>query len=79
MEQLEQYWQFGAALIFVLALIGILFWVLQRIGLGGGKNRRGTRLGIVEAAVVDKKRRLVLIRRDSVEHLVMIGGPHCRS
>ena len=75
MDQLEQYWQFGAALIFVLALIGILFWVLQRIGLGGGKNRRGTRLGIVEAAVVDKKRRLVLIRRDSVEHLVMIGGP----
>ena len=75
MDQLEQYWQFGAALIFVLALIGILFWVLQRIGLGGGKGRRGTRLGIVEAAVVDKKRRLVLIRRDSVEHLVMIGGP----
>jgi len=75
MDQLEQYWQFAAALIFVLALIGILFWVLQRIGLGGGKNRRGTRLGIVEAAVVDKKRRLVLIRRDSVEHLVMIGGP----
>ena len=75
MEQLEQYWQFGAALIFVLALIGILFWVLQKIGVGGGKGRRGTRLGIVEAAVVDKKRRLVLIRRDSVEHLVMIGGP----
>lgn len=75
MDQLEQYWQFGAALIFVLALIGILFWVLQRIGFGGGKGRRGTRLGIVEAAVVDKKRRLVLIRRDAVEHLVMIGGP----
>ncbi|MGI9412867.1 MAG: hypothetical protein ACR2PM_04320 [Hyphomicrobiales bacterium] len=75
MEQLEQYWQFGAALIFVLALIGILFWVLQKVGFGGGKGRRGNRLGIVEAAVVDKRRRLVLVRRDQVEHLVMIGGP----
>ena len=42
---------------------------------GGGKGRRGSRLGIVEAAVVDRSRRLVLIRRDAVEHLVMIGGP----
>lgn len=73
--ELEQYWQFGAALIFVLALIGVLFWVIQKVGFGGGKGRRGSRLGIVEATVVDKRRRLVLIRRDAVEHLVMIGGP----
>jgi len=73
--ELEQYWQFGAALVFVLALIGVLFWVIQKVGFGGGKGRRGSRLGIVEAAVVDKRRRLVLIRRDAVEHLVMIGGP----
>jgi hypothetical protein len=33
------------------------------------------RLDIVEQAVVDAKRRLVLVRRDDVEHLVMIGGP----
>lgn len=72
---LEQYWQFGAALIFVLALIGVLFWVIQKVGFGGGKGRRGSRLGIVEATVVDKRRRLVLIRRDAVEHLIMIGGP----
>lgn len=71
----QQYWQFGAALVFVLALIGVLFFVLQRVGGGGGRGRRGSRLGVVEAAVVDKRRRLVLVRRDSVEHLIMIGGP----
>ena len=72
---LEQYWTFGLALAIVLILIGILFWVIQKIGVGGGKGRRGSRLGIVEAAVVDRTRRLVLVRRDTVEHLVMIGGP----
>lgn len=72
---LEQYWTFGLALLIVLILIGILFWIIQKLGVGGGKGRRGSRLGIVEAAVVDRSRRLVLIRRDAVEHLVMIGGP----
>jgi flagellar protein FliO/FliZ len=33
------------------------------------------RLGVVEEARVDRTRRLVLIRRDDVEHLIMIGGP----
>ena len=73
--ELEQYWTFGLALLIVLILIGILFWIIQKLGVGGGKGRRGSRLGIVEAAVVDRSRRLVLIRRDAVEHLVMIGGP----
>ncbi len=72
---LEQYWTFGLALLIVLILIGILFWIIRRIGGGGGTGRRGSRLGIVEAAVVDRSRRLVLIRRDAIEHLVMIGGP----
>lgn len=33
------------------------------------------RLGVTEQAVVDSRRRLVLIRRDDVEHLIMTGGP----
>jgi len=33
------------------------------------------RLDIVEQANVDGRRRLVLIRRDDVEHLIMTGGP----
>ena len=30
---------------------------------------------MIDAAAVDGRRRLVLIRRDNVEHLLMIGGP----
>ena len=33
------------------------------------------RLDVVEQANVDGRRRLVLIRRDDVEHLIMTGGP----
>lgn len=33
------------------------------------------RLGVVEQASVDGRRRLLLIRRDGVEHLIMTGGP----
>lgn len=36
---------------------------------------RARRLTVVDAAVVDTRRRVVLIRRDNVEHLVLIGGP----
>lgn len=34
----------------------------------------GRRLGMVEAMTLDPKRRLVLIKRDSVEHLVLLGA-----
>lgn len=33
------------------------------------------RLGVLEQASVDRIRKLVLIRRDDVEHLIMTGGP----
>ena len=33
------------------------------------------RLAVMEQAHVDRTRRLVLIRRDDVEHLIMTGGP----
>jgi flagellar protein FliO/FliZ len=42
-------------------------------GLFGPKPER--RLGISEQFNIDSKRRLVLIRRDDVEHLIMTGGP----
>jgi hypothetical protein len=32
-------------------------------------------LAVIDAATVDGRRRLVLIRRDNIEHLLMIGGP----
>ena len=37
--------------------------------------RQDRRLEVVEHANVDGRRKLLLIRRDNVEHLVMTGGP----
>jgi hypothetical protein len=37
--------------------------------------RAEKRLDVVEQSNVDGRRRLVLIRRDDVEHLIMTGGP----
>lgn len=63
--------------IALLALVGV-FWLIRNRAastfIRGGKNRQ-PRLAVLDATAVDTRRRLVLIRRDDVEHLVMIGGP----
>jgi flagellar protein FliO/FliZ len=65
--------------IVVLALLALAFWLVRRFGggrLGGGATRgRQPRLAVIDQATVDSRRRLVLIRRDNVEHLLIIGGP----
>lgn len=33
------------------------------------------RLEVTDQAAIDNRRRLVLVRRDNVEHLIMTGGP----
>ncbi|HSK38433.1 MAG TPA: flagellar biosynthetic protein FliO [Arenibaculum sp.] len=73
--EIETYVQFGLALVFVLALIGLLGLMLRRLGYGGPALSRGRqrRLSVVEVAAVDAKRRLVLVRRDDVEHLLLLG------
>ena len=71
--------KFGLAFVVVLALIALTAWLVRRFGserLGTGTTRgRQPRLAVIDAASVDGRRRLVLIRRDNVEHLMMIGGP----
>ena len=72
----ESYFRFALALVLVLGLIGLTAWGARRLGLvhpiapRGGRERR---LGIIETTVVDTKRRLILVRRDDVEHLVLLG------
>ena len=39
------------------------------------KPRPDVRLEVVSQANMDGRRKLLLIRRDDVEHLIMIGGP----
>ena len=71
--------RFFIAFLVVLALIGVTAWLVRRFGSArlGGANARGRqpRLAVIDAASVDGRRRLVLIRRDNIEHLLMIGGP----
>jgi hypothetical protein len=70
---------FFFAFIVVLALVGLAAWLVRRFAgnrLGSNAARgRMPRLAVIDAAAVDGRRRLVLVRRDNVEHLLMIGGP----
>src|ERR1700738_3734397 len=70
---------FVFSFIAVLALIGVAAWLVRRFAtnrLGANPTRgRMPRLAVIDAAAVDGRRRLVLVRRDNVEHLLMIGGP----
>ena len=65
------------ALIFVLALITAAAWSAKHFGYGSGTRgprRRKRRLTVIEAIPVDNRRRLILVRRDGVEHLLLVGG-----
>ncbi|MBV8924920.1 MAG: flagellar biosynthetic protein FliO [Bradyrhizobium sp.] len=67
------------AFVVVLGLIGLAAWLVRRFAsrrLGANTQRgRMPRLAVIDAAAVDGRRRLVLVRRDNIEHLLMIGGP----
>ncbi len=67
-------------ILFAAILLGvlILIWLARRL-LGGtlvsGGRSRQARLAVMDATAVDARRRLILVRRDDVEHLILIGGP----
>ncbi len=72
-----EYLRFLFALIFVLALIGGLAWLIRRQGLGGmrpGHRGEGQRLSVVESRPLDARRRLAILRCDEREYLVLTGG-----
>ncbi len=70
-------------LICVIALIVVSLWGYRAYTTGDTAvslawllpARPEPRLGVMEQASVDSRRKLVLIRRDDVEHLIMTGGP----
>lgn len=76
--------QFATAVVWTLAALILLVIVLVVVRLvrsmtfgtfvAGGRNRK-TRLAVMDATAVDSHRRLVLVRRDDIEHLLLIGGP----
>ncbi|WP_299391260.1 flagellar biosynthetic protein FliO [Pelagibius sp.] len=74
---LAEYVRFFLALGFVLVLIAGLAALVRRSGLGDRlavtKSNGPRRLDLVEVRPIDAKRKLVLIRRDDREHLVLLG------
>jgi flagellar protein FliO/FliZ len=69
---------YAISLILLIGVCGLGFWFArQSLGLGGMPlfTPKPRRLGVVEATAIDGRRRLLLIRRDNVEHLIMTGGP----
>ena len=73
---LDQYIKFIMALLFVVALIVAVAWLMRRIGLGGVATGaiRHRRLSVVEVMAIDAKRRLVLVRSDQREHLILLSA-----
>ncbi|MBZ9794531.1 flagellar biosynthetic protein FliO [Mesorhizobium sp. ES1-4] len=69
-------WTFAALILLVIVLI--IVRLVRNLTFGtfvaGGRNRK-TRLAVMDATAVDSHRRLVLVRRDDIEHLLLIGGP----
>ena len=75
--------QYGLKMLFafivVFGLLALALWLVrrfsgERVGNPAARGRQ-PRLAVIDAATVDGRRRLVLIRRDNVEHLLIIGGP----
>ncbi|KQU99946.1 hypothetical protein ASD12_19540 [Mesorhizobium sp. Root102] len=69
-------WTFAALVLLVIVLV--IVKLVRNLTFGtfvaGGRNRK-TRLAVMDATAVDSHRRLVLVRRDDIEHLLLIGGP----
>ncbi len=65
------------ALAVVLLLFGLFIFILKRLmGASAPQSRnRQPRIAIMDSASVDARRRLLLIRRDNIEHLILVGGP----
>ncbi len=73
MAELQPYLNYILAGLAVLAVLVVLMIIFRMIR-GRARGRKGMRLGLIEYCEIDQSRRLVLIRRDDVEHLLMIGG-----
>lgn len=69
----------AAVLLLIAALTLLLVGLALRIfrgrsfGLRGSRNR-APRLSVPDVLPVDSRRKLILVRRDTVEHLLLIGG-----
>ena len=71
------YYQVLLSLAFVLGLIWVLAWGLKRFGLDKrirGATGQGGRMQVVDALYLDPKRKLMLVRADHKEYLLLLAG-----
>jgi flagellar protein FliO/FliZ len=76
MLDLDTFLRFVAALAFVLALLAGAAWLARRYlpwGRVAGLVGRQRRLSVVEVLPLDSRSRLLLVRRDATEHLIVLG------
>ena len=74
MDLISQYTDYIIAALVIVALLVLALFVWRGFS-QRTRGRRGQRLGISEYQELDQSRRLVLVRRDNVEHLILVGGP----
>ena len=71
------YLRFILSLVAVLGMIFAAMWALRRWGSGFLNARpvgRSRRLALVESLPLDARHKLVLVRRDDREHLLLLGS-----
>lgn len=73
---IDIYFRFIVALGLVILLIGAIAWFARFFGFSSPLKRGAKirRLGIIDSIAIDAKRRLILVSRDDMEHLLCVGG-----
>jgi len=70
------YTHFALTLIAVVCLIFLLSWGIKKVGLFSGmvvKPLKNRRIRILESQMIDPKNKMILVRWDEQETLMMIG------
>ncbi|TNE35366.1 MAG: hypothetical protein EP348_09135 [Alphaproteobacteria bacterium] len=71
-----QYLKYLVGLVIVLGLIALVALLARKFGMVPVARRRPgapKRLSITDVLAIDAKRRLVLVKRDETEHLLLLG------
>lgn len=64
------------ALAAVIVAILLVLWLLKLLfnATSNASRGRNRRISVVDTLALDPKRQLLIIRRDNVEHLILVGG-----
>lgn len=71
-----QYLKYIVGLLIVLGLIALVTLLARKFGMVPKVQRKPgspSRLTVTDMTAIDAKRRLVLVRRDDTEHLLLLG------